>query len=323
MKKIWFVLLFLISCKNATDNVPRTTPDETQKITAAQITATTNSNCTAIQPFYWEIGDQSSVIVSGSTGDGSVLGTTTYPVASATKWMFGAYVVQALNGLIDSTTQKYLKMLSGYTNFGNFSCGPLVLTVDACYNANSNSTYTPSNDGKFYYNGGHFQKWAVDHGMGSLTKAQLAAEFQSKLGADISLIFTSPQLAGGISTDAANYALFLRKILAGQLLMKDHLGAHSECTLPGTCSTAVSSPIPEQFHYSYGHWVEDDPSTGDGAFSSAGLFGFYPWIDSSKTYYGIISRYEIPTGGNDIGSGYASMLCGRLIRKAYLTGTAQ
>lgn len=323
MKAFYLVVIFLVSCNKASDSTTAPPADGAQKISAAQVTATTNSYCTAIQPFYWEIGDQSSVITSGSTGDGSVLRTTAFSMASATKWMFGAYVVEVLNGVVDSTTQGYLKMSSGYTSFGSFSCGPLVLTVNACHSADSNSTYTAGHDGRFYYGGGHYQKWAVDHGMGTMTRAQLATEFKSKLGSDLSLSFTSTQLAGGISTDAANYALFLQKILAGQLLIKAHLGANSTCTLPGTCATAVSSPIPEQFHYSYGHWVEDDPSTGDGAFSSAGLFGFYPWIDSSKTYYGIISRYEVPSVGNDIGSGYDSMLCGRMIRKAYLTGTAQ
>ena len=39
--------------------------------------------------------------------------------------------------------------------------------------------------------------------------------------------------------------------------------------------------------------MEDDPAVhGDGAFSSPGAFGFYPWIDSSKSYYGIISRQQ-------------------------------
>ena len=36
---------------------------------------------------------------------------------------------------------------------------------------------------------------------------------------------------------------------------------------------------------------------GDGAFSSPGLFGFYPWIDAGKTYYGVLARYD-PTGAS-------------------------
>jgi hypothetical protein len=91
----------------------------------------------------------------------------------------------------------------------------------------------------------------------------------------------------------------------------------------GICQTNVSgyanSPIPENMMYSIGHWVETDPVTnGDGAFSSAGAKGVYPWIDVSKTYYGIIMRVA-PKGGQ----GYNSLLCGRLLRRAYITGIQQ
>ena len=74
--------------------------------------------------------------------------------------------------------------------------------------------------------------------------------------------------------------------------------------------------LSESWHYSVGHWVEDDPVVGDGAYSSAGLFGFYPWIDASKTYYGIVGRV-IPDGAMD------SVECGRIIRKAWLSGISQ
>ena len=36
--------------------------------TAAAATARNNSLCIAIQPFYWEIGDQDSALASGSLG---------------------------------------------------------------------------------------------------------------------------------------------------------------------------------------------------------------------------------------------------------------
>jgi hypothetical protein len=74
--------------------------------------------------------------------------------------------------------------------------------------------------------------------------------------------------------------------------------------------------LDESWHYSIGHWVEDDPKVGDGAFSSPGAFGFYPWIDASKTYYGVVARAEAP-------GALESVYCGRLIRKAWVTGGAQ
>ena len=321
------MLIFICqSCKKNSNTDPQTSElTDQQKIQAAKTTAEINSYCTSIQPFYWEIGTTSGVVASGSTGDGSVVRTSQFAIASATKWLFGAYVVQRLNGNIDSTSQKFLTMSAGYNSLGNLSCVPSgITTVNACFNTGSNNTYTAANDGKFYYNGGHFQKWAIDHGMGPLDESQLATEFQAQLGSDIGLTFSNPQLAGGVTTSAAEYAKFLIKVLSGQLLIKNYLGVNAVCANPTVCTTAVSSPFTTlTFHYSYGHWVEDDPVSGDGAFSSAGLFGFYPWIDADKTIYGILSRYEVPAGGNDIGSGAASQACGALIRKAYKTGSAQ
>ncbi|KHD88388.1 MAG: hypothetical protein OM95_09665 [Bdellovibrio sp. ArHS] len=317
-----FYVFLLCSCKGD-GTVPEFTPapSESAKVAAAQTTANTNTNCTAIVPFYWEIGNGSSTLASGSTGNGSITRTTSLAIASASKWLFGAYVVQKRGGTFDSTTEKHLKMLSGYTSFGNLSCIG-TNTVQECANVGTNSQYNAADDNKFYYNGGHFQKWAVDNGLATMTRAQLRTEYQSQLGTDFDFIFASPQLAGGVNTDAANYALFLRKILNNQLLIRTYLGANSTCTLPSQCTTAVSSPLAVNWHYSYGHWVEDDEN-GDGSFSSAGLFGFYPWINASKNLYGLISRYEVPSGGNEIGSGWASYLCGREIRKAYETGVAR
>jgi hypothetical protein len=106
------------------------------------------------------------------------------------------------------------------------------------------------------------------------------------------------------------------------------LGSQAVCTYTGAtdtstgrqnCGNSEYSPATDlAWHYSLGHWVEDDPVSGDGAFSSPGLYGFYPWIDSAKTYYGIISRSDM--GANAY---LESASCGALIRKAWQTGTAQ
>jgi hypothetical protein len=111
----------------------------------------------------------------------------------------------------------------------------------------------------------------------------------------------------------------LRKLLDGRLRMGAFLGTQAVCTNPLTCSSAVSTPVPpsESWSYSLGHWVESDPAVGDGAFSSAGAFGFYPWIDAGRTFYGLVAREA------SAGSGAASVDCGRLIREAWNTGVAQ
>src|SRR5206468_10474115 len=97
-------------------------------------------------------------------------------------------------------------------------------------------------------------------------------------------------------TTTADYARMLRKILAGDLKMHDALGMDPVCTnasVPGCNAVPGASPLNvtgEAWHYAMGHWVEDDPQVGDGAFSSAGAFGFYPWIDRGASFYGILAR---------------------------------
>jgi len=107
-------------------------------------------------------------------------------------------------------------------------------------------------------------------------------------------------------------------VLIAWLKISALLGAHPVCTQPSTCATAVYSPIPaEAVHYAIGHWVEDDPAVGDGAFSSAGKFGFYPWIAHDKAWWGIVAR-SAQNGAEQ--EGVASMKCGRRIRAAWVAG---
>jgi hypothetical protein len=179
--------------------------------------------------------------------------------------------------------------------------------------------YSAATDGRFFYGGGHMEKHASLIGLGSMNNAGLTAAMATQLGSDITVGFSQPQLAGGGFGSAEVYARVLRKLLAGQLQMGALLGSSSVCTNPLTCGTAQAlyTPVPpqESWRYSLGHWVESDPVVGDGAFSSLGAFGFYPWIDARRTYYGVLAR----AASNGARS---SSLCGRLIRKAWDSGVA-
>jgi hypothetical protein len=282
---------------------------------AAKNAADTSSACRNIQPFYWEIGTKNSVLASGTEGDGSLSRDSVVTIASASKMVFGAYVIQKDQGKIDSETAKFLHMSAGYVSLRAMSCGRGVSTVKDCFEQGDNSKYVAEDDNHFFYNGGHFQKWAVDHGLGSLDRQGLAAEYQRVLGADIPFQFGVLQLAGGLRMSAAGFATFLQKVVGGQLLFRNFLGVDPICTLPQSCpGQALRSPVRAPWHYSYAHWVE-----GDGAFSSPGAFGFYPWIDSSKNYYGIVSRVGRARQGE--GAGFASAMCGQEIRRAFFTGS--
>ncbi len=76
---------------------------------------------------------------------------------------------------------------------------------------------------------------------------------------------------------------------------------------------------PLSWDYSLGHWVETDPATGDGAFSSAGAFGFYPWLDKGKTWWGVLARRS---SANDERPARDSAACGAQIRAAWARGNA-
>ena len=319
------MLAILAACGGGGDTTPAPPPSapgltEAQRAQAATTTAESPANaCSVVRPFYWEIGDVNAAKASGSvnTSGGTVYSAgTVMPIASATKWLYASYVAELRAGALTAADIQFLNFRSGYTSFGFCLPGQ---TVAACVALGNNGVYTVATDGKFFYDGGHMQKHASLNGLGGMDSAALATELRARLGNDVGLTFNQPQLAGGASSTAADYARVLRKLMAGQLRMGALLGTQAVCTNPLTCAQALSTPIPssESWHYSLGHWVEDDPVLGDGAFSSPGAFGFYPWIDASKTWYGVLARQTASGGGVD------SVSCGRLIRKAWVTGTVQ
>lgn len=291
---------------------------DSQRIAAATATAqSTTNDCARAAPFYWEIGTRNAKMASGSVGSG-ITSSTVLRYASASKWLYGAYVVQRRAGVLSSTDVQMLTMKSGYTSFS--ICRP-DQTVDSCLARGNNGLYSASTDGRFYYDGGHMQKHASLIGLGAQNNAGLTAALSSQLGSDVVVNFSQPQIAGGGLGSAETYARFLRKLLDGRLRLGGMLGSFSVCTNPVTCGPdqALYTPMPpdESWLYSLGHWVEADPLVGDGAFSSLGVYGFYPWIDADRTYYGILARDRAPNGAR------RSALCGRQIRKAWSTGVAQ
>jgi hypothetical protein len=309
------------------ENIIIASPDLAQRTLAATSTAQSSSNaCSIIQPFYWEIGNKTGLLAGGSVNKAgnstTYTATTLMPIASASKWIYGSYVAQKRNGLLTDEDIWYLHFWSGYTNF---SACESTDTIATCVARDSNGVQNPHTKDKFFYNGGHMQVHASlpapGMNLGALDNSGLATEIRNTLGTDIWLIYTQPQPAGGVFTNAANYAILLRKMLNNQLYIAYLLGSSPVCTNPQTCPDALYTPINggQNFYYSIGHWVEDDPDVGDGSFSSAGAFGFYPWIDKNKEWYGIISRLDLVGGGN----GEASANCGALIRKAWISGVGQ
>lgn len=304
------------------------TPGGDASVRAAQQTATQNSECRSIAPFYWEIGDGTRLLASGSVdaldaGAPTYTETSSMPIASASKFWFGAYVVERFSADLSQVDFKAMTMRSGYSNFDNTGCElTFPATVANCYTGGTKNVVNPdlATVDYFFYGGGHFQNYAITLGLGDDTNAQLTAEYQRQLGSELNPAFVTPMPAGGLRMTPADYRKFLQKMLRGELALGKHLGENAVCTLPpgnsgSDCKAKYSPAAPYAWHYSYGHWVEDDASVGDdGSFSSAGMFGFYPWIDATKAFYGILARRS-----NATRAGMESVQCGRLIRKAFLS----
>jgi len=291
--------------------------NDTVRVQATQTTAEQSKTCTGIGDFYWEIGDARGVRGNGSIGRRYDAHKMLH-IASASKWIFGSYVAERIPDKIQpgSGVLRELEMQFGYTSLKFGSC-IFASTVGDCLNKRDNGVKLDSAVGKFWYNGGHDQKLAVDLGLGNLNRAQFADELKRVLGSDIELAVGSPQPAGGFETTPESYGRFLRKILSGALHMHDFLGRYPVCTLPGNCAQAVESPVPVPWHYSLNHWVEDDQD-GDGAYSSPGAFGLYPWISADHQWYGMLARQSAQQKAY-----VSSVMCGQKLRKAWMTGIPQ
>lgn len=315
--------LFLAACGggggSSVDTSPTPPPpvSDAQRSAAATTTANTNPMCaeSLLGAFYWEVGDASGPKVSGAVGSSAPASTTPMPIASASKWIYASYVLQQV-GSVRASDVPYLNFTSGHTEFLVPLCG-IADTVGSCLDGRDGQV--AETVGKFFYGSGHMQVHAASTmALSAMTRSPLTTEVNGQLGT--SFEYSQPQLAGGLIGTASGYAAFLQRLVRSELAMASALGSNKVCTNPTTCATALASPIPdsESWNYSLGHWVEDDPSFGDHAFSSPGAFGFYPWISASKTLYGVLAR----NAQNESNAGYNSVRCGRLIRQAWVTGAA-
>lgn len=312
--------------------------EDSDRLSAVNATITNNQACISLSRFYWEIGDKVGGLGHVWSGTGGALGiapsaSQQIAIYSAGKWIWGAYAYERLGSVLDAANRQFLTMTAGYlTQPGANQC-TIYTTVESC--RDSMPDQDSAEVGRFNYGSGHFQNQAVESfkvtptpdGLGPMNKSQLAAEIRRVVGTDIALSYNAPQLAGGAKSSATDYAKFLRKILNGQLRIGSALGSDAVCTLDDdavACDAGYSpandagAGLQEAWHYSIGHWVEDAPGIGDSAYSSPGAAGFYPWIDSSQTYYGILARNVVGTA-----SAGNSVKCGRKIRAAWLSGNPQ
>lgn len=289
-----------------------------------------DSNCKKIEDFYWEFGTSGEKTFSGSKGK-KYYADTTVKIASASKWLFGAYVYEVMKGKVSQEQKEFLQMRSGYTNMHNLSClRDKVKTVKDCFLAGplvgrlfgrgSNAELAEKNKGKFYYNGSHAQALAVkdEIGLADKNNEALGKTISTTLGLT-GITYNFPQLAGGGATTASTYAQFLRNLMTDKYYLGKSITTEEGVCANKSCGAkdVAESPIPDGLFWWYGshHWIEKDKDKKTVAYSSPGLFGFYPWITADKKYYGIISRE-----GSARERGQTSIACGIAMREAFLNG---
>ncbi len=303
-------LLLVLPCALGSAALAQTAPDPSGRATLAATTAATSAPaCTLLGNFYWEIGGAGGRLASGAVGS-EYSASSTMDIASASKWVFGAYANEVTRHRALSADEiRKLNLTSGYTSQNQLSC-LLALRVQGCLAG----PQTAANEGAFHYNGGHLQRLAIDLGLGPHTKQQLTNSYNAALG-DFGMTFRSANVAGGMHGSAEGYGRFLQKVLRGELAIHQRLGANAVCTStasPGTCNAQYSPSNQPTWNYSHGHWVERDAGGAVEAYSSPGLFGFYPWISADKSYYGIVARQSRQEQAYN-----HSAACGRAIRQAF------
>lgn len=324
--------------------VAQATPTLAERTAAVNAVVTGDARCTALTPFYWEIGDASAMRAKGTGGTGSKRAPTALTplaIASASKWVFAAQVLQENAGVLTAEEIARLNLTAGYSNLSACTATTVAgCLAEAGVSGGTNGDFISATEGGFAYGGGHMQVLATERGMGPFTTANLTTDIRASLpGLPQGFSFGNTQLAAGLSATPNAFGLFLRKVLAGTYRMKDALGANAVCTQTNSanCPTAIFSPInqtvpgpvndisDEAWHYSLGHWVEDDPVVGDGAYSSPGRYGFYPWIDAGKAWYGVLARQDTANAGSSDPQRmpwHMSIACGRAMRAAWLNPTA-
>ena len=254
-----------------------------------------------------------------------------YPIASASKWLTGATILQLVQQgvmALDDRPQDYLsfwtsdpndarstitlEMLLSFT--AGFHIAPLdanctgdeQLTVQTCAAAIYADGVNAVPGTTFYYGPAHMQVAAA---MAEMATGQSWRDVvQLTVATPLNLSNTgfegnNPKASGGAYSTASEYAEFIRAQLGGDLLPAGLTQLIEERT---TTLTFLSRPAAVEdatwdWQYGLGVWRECSRPDWDAAcdaatvVSSVGAFGWYPWLDIDRGYYAVLGR-NAPVG---------------------------
>lgn len=116
----------------------------------------------------------------------------------------------------------------------------------------------------------------------------------------------NPMLAGGLSATMADYGILLGVVFhrgataAGHRLGDEELfDLQAKEPFPVTIGKSPMARAGLPFRYGLGCWLETaTPQTGAAVISSAGTFGFTPWLDRGNGYYAMLGMEDSPGSGS-------------------------
>lgn len=133
------------------------------------------------------------------------------------------------------------------------------------------------------------------------------------LSADTAFVnpsLTNPRASGGAESTANDYAEILRALMAGEIIT-DLSSFTQDRTANVSFGFRPNAVLMDSgdWHYGFGFWRECDDfvwqnsCTDDVVISSAGAFGWVPWIDFKADYFGLIATEDSEGGIIAVGEG--------------------
>jgi CubicO group peptidase (beta-lactamase class C family) len=285
------------------------------------------------------IGDADGPLLTMEFGNFSV--DDEYLIASASKWLSGMVIMSLVEQgamALDDRPQEYiswwtsdaadprsritlehlLSFTAGFdTGPGENSCVAVAaMTLEQCAREfyDGGLAYEPGS--AFFYGPAHLQ---VAARMAEVASGQRFTDLVDlELASNLGLTHTrfripsasNPRASGGGTSSASDYGKILQAILKGTFLA----GVIDEMERDRTGPPVVIASEPAgvgnnsvDFRYALGHWRECDKSVWDASCdnrrvaSSAGAFGWQPWIDYDQGYYGVLAVFEASVDGSPPG----------------------
>lgn len=160
----------------------------------------------------------------------------------------------------------------------------------------------------FYYGPEHMQiaglmaSEATGQTVANLIDARLAQPFGLTQTAYPASAGDNPRFSGQMRSSAEDVSRLLTAFLAGDLVA-DRSGYLEDRTAGVTFGSRPAGIDALDWHYGFGFWKECDDLSytaqcdANPIISSPGAFGFTPWIDITRGYWGIVAIEEFTIGG--------------------------